>query len=92
MMCLFAVGDVHTATISTIDQLTARPFLAKQWKYAAMVQEAPRRIIRVSSKSKSGSGWCMELLDIEVSMGAVPRQESVSNSSMHHRELLKWHG
>jgi hypothetical protein len=34
-----------------------------------------------------GSRWCMELLDIGGSMGTVPRQESVSNSSMHHREL-----
>jgi hypothetical protein len=24
-------------------------------------------------------------------MGTVPRQESVPNSSMRHRELLKWH-
>ena len=24
-------------------------------------------------------------------MGIVPRQESVFNSSMRHRELLKWH-
>jgi hypothetical protein len=24
-------------------------------------------------------------------MGTVPRQESVPNSSMHHRELLSWH-
>jgi hypothetical protein len=33
----------------------------------------------------------MGLLDIGGSMETVPRQESVSNSSMHHRELLKWH-
>jgi hypothetical protein len=58
---------------------------------AAMVQEAPCRIIRVSSKSISGSGWRMELLDIGGSMGTVPRQKSVSDSSMRHRELLKWH-
>jgi hypothetical protein len=58
---------------------------------AAMVQEAPYRKWLVSSKSKSGF-WCpMELLDIGGSMGTVPRQESVSNSSMGHRELLKWH-
>ena len=56
-----------------------------------MVQEAPYRIVRVSSISKSGSGWRIELLDIGGSMGTVPRQESVSNSSMRHRELLKWH-
>jgi hypothetical protein len=32
------------------------------------------------------------LVDIGGSMGTVPRQESVSiNSSMRHRELLKWH-
>jgi hypothetical protein len=30
----------------------------------------------------------MELLYIGGSMGTVPRQESVSNSSMGHRELL----
>jgi hypothetical protein len=30
----------------------------------------------------------MELLDIGGSMGTVPRQESVPNSSMRHRELL----
>jgi hypothetical protein len=24
-------------------------------------------------------------------MGTVPRQESVSNCSMRHRKLLKWH-
>ena len=24
-------------------------------------------------------------------MGTVPRQESVPNGSMRHRELLKWH-
>ena len=33
----------------------------------------------------------MELLDIGGSMGTFPRQESVPNSSMPHRELLKWH-
>jgi hypothetical protein len=48
---------------------------------AAIVQQAPCSIIRVSSKSKSGSGWCIELLDIGGSTGTVPRQESVSNSS-----------
>ena len=46
-----------------------------------ILQEAPYMIIRVSSKSKSGSRWCMELLDIEGSMRTVPRQESVSNQS-----------
>jgi hypothetical protein len=58
-----------------------------------MVQEAPCRIIRVSSKSKSGFWCCMELLDIRIggSMGTVPRQESVPNSSMQHRELWKGH-
>jgi hypothetical protein len=44
-----------------------------------------------SSKSKSGSGSRMELLDIGGSMRTVSRQESVSNRSMWHRELLKWH-
>ena len=34
----------------------------------AMVQEAPCRIIRVSSKSKSGSGWRIGPLDIRGSM------------------------
>jgi hypothetical protein len=34
---------------------------------------------------------CMELLDIEGSMGSVPRQEFVPNNSMRHRELFKWH-
>ena len=38
-----------------------------------------------------GSRWCMDPLDIGGSMGTVPRQESVPNGSMHHRELLKWH-
>ena len=57
----------------------------------AMVQEAPYMIIRVSSISLLGSRCRIELLDIGGSMGTVPRQESVSNSSMRHRELLKWH-
>ena len=55
------------------------------WAGAAMVQEAPCGIIRVSSKSKSGSGWHIDPLDIGSSMGTVPRQESVPNGSMCHR-------
>ena len=35
-----------------------------------------------------GSRCGMEQLDIGGSMGTVPRQESVPNGSMHHRELL----
>ena len=36
--------------------------------------------------------WRIEMLDIGSCMGTVPRrQESVSNSSMRHRELLKWY-
>jgi hypothetical protein len=64
-------------------------------KYCVRYLAGSYRII--SSKSESGDGWCMELLDIGGSgMGIVSRQESVlvvlvSNSSMHHRELLKWH-
>jgi hypothetical protein len=38
-----------------------------------------------------GSRCRIELLDIGGFMGIVPRQESVFNSSMRHRELLKWH-
>jgi hypothetical protein len=38
-----------------------------------------------------GSRWRIDPLDIGVSMGTVPRQESVPNGSMRHRELLKWH-
>jgi hypothetical protein len=38
-----------------------------------------------------GSRWRIAPLDIGGFMGIVPRQESVPNSSMRHRELLKWH-
>jgi hypothetical protein len=58
---------------------------------AAMVQEAPYRIIRVSSKSPTRILCRMEQLDIGGSMGTVPRQESVSTCHMRHRELLTWH-
>jgi hypothetical protein len=40
---------------------------------------------------KSSRWRSVEMLDIGGCMGTVPRQECVSNSSMRHRELLKWH-
>ena len=59
---------------------------------AAMVQEAPYRIIRVSSISLLGSRCCMDpFIGTGSSIGTVTRQESVPNGSMQHRELLKWH-
>jgi hypothetical protein len=56
-----------------------------------IVQEAPYMIYADRLFYFKSSRWCIGLLDIGGSMGTVPRQESVSNSSMHHRELLKWH-
>ena len=38
-----------------------------------------------------GSQWRIDPLDIGGSMGTVPRQKSVPNGPMRHRELLKWH-
>ena len=35
-----------------------------------------------------GSRWRIDPLDIEGSMGTVPRQESMPNGSMRHRELF----
>ena len=66
--------------------------------HAAMVQEAPCRIIRVSwvplyySCSIGSRCGSMELLDIGGSMGTVVggNQESLHNSFMPHWELLKW--
>ena len=55
----------------------------------SMVQEAPCRKSRVSSISLLGSRCCMDPLGTGSSMGTVPRQESVLNGSMQHRELLK---
>ena len=47
------------------------------------------RIIDLILKVSDAALSCY--VDIGGSMGTVPRQESVSNISMHHRELLKWH-
>ena len=63
----------------------------KQRRTAAIVQEAPRKNHAYHRFHFKSSRWCIELLDIGGFMGTVPRQESVSNSSMRHRELLKWH-
>ena len=49
------------------------------WDRAAMVQETP-------------AGYdAYHRFHFKSSMGTVSRNESVSNGSMHRRELLKWH-
>jgi hypothetical protein len=56
---------------------------------AAMVKKSPTGSYAYHRFHFIDYRWCIELLDIGGSMGIVPRQESISNSSMHHRELLK---
>ena len=56
---------------------------------AAMVQKPVVGFYAYHRFHGIGSRWCMELLDSGGCMGTVPRQESVPNESMCHRELLK---
>ena len=57
----------------------------------AMVQKAPAGSHAYHIFHFKSSPWCVEQLDTPGCMGTVPRQESVSNCSMHPREFLKWH-
>ena len=57
----------------------------------AMVQKAPVGPHAYHMFHFKSSRWCMEQLDTPGCMGTVPRQESVTNCSMHPREFLKWH-
>jgi hypothetical protein len=61
------------------------------YSYAAptRLRSSLLEITRIIGFTLKSFGWCIELLDIGGFMGTVPRQESVSNASMHHRELLK---
>jgi hypothetical protein len=99
VICMYVcVGTVFHAFGPTDPLVVAlgQPASQQLW-----YKKAPARIICVYYRNLNldlDGAWlellrsaCFKLLDIGDSMGTVPRQESVSNSTMHHRELSKWH-